>query len=42
MRLARLSTRGERIVLSDSGHDIPSDRPDSIVNAVREVRRSDK
>lgn len=38
MRLARLSTRGRRILLSDSGHDIPSDRPDSIVNAVQEVR----
>lgn len=38
MRLARLSSRGKRIVLSDSGHDIPSDRPDSIVSAVQEVR----
>lgn len=38
MRLARLSTSGKRIVLPDSGHDIPSDRPDSIVNAVQEVR----
>jgi hypothetical protein len=38
VRLARLSTRGKRIVLPDSGHDIPSDRPDSIVNAVQEVR----
>jgi len=38
VRLARLSSRGKRIVLSDSGHDIPSDRPDSIVNAVQEVR----
>jgi pimeloyl-ACP methyl ester carboxylesterase len=38
MRLARLSTRGKRIMVSGSGHDIPSDRPDSIVNAVRELR----
>ena len=38
MRLAHLSTRGRRIMVSRSGHDIPSDRPDSIVNAVREVR----
>jgi pimeloyl-ACP methyl ester carboxylesterase len=38
MRLARLSTHGRRIMVSGSGHDIPSDRPDSIVNAVREIR----
>jgi len=37
MRLARLSTRGERIIVPDSGHDIPSERPDTIVNAVREL-----
>lgn len=38
MRLAHLSTGGRRIMVSRSGHDIPSDRPDSIVDAVREVR----
>lgn len=38
MRLAHLSTRGRRIMVLGSGHDIPSDRPDAIVNAVREVR----
>jgi hypothetical protein len=38
MRLARLSTHGRRIMVSGSGHDVPSDRPDSIVNAVREIR----
>ena len=38
MRLARLSTRVRRILVSGSGHDIPSDRPDSIVNALSEVR----
>lgn len=38
MRLAHLSTRGRRIMVPRSGHDIPSDRPDSIVNAVRELR----
>jgi pimeloyl-ACP methyl ester carboxylesterase len=38
MRLARLSTRGMRIMVSGSGHDIPSDRPDAIVDAVREIR----
>lgn len=37
MRLARLSTRGRRIMVSGSGHDIPSDRPDAIVEAVREI-----
>ena len=37
MRLARLSTRGRRIMVPGSGHDIPSDRPESIVNAVHEL-----
>lgn len=37
MRLVHLSTRGRRIMVLGSGHDIPSDRPDSIVNAVREL-----
>jgi pimeloyl-ACP methyl ester carboxylesterase len=37
MRLARLSTRGRRILVSGSGHDIPSDRPDSVVNAVYDL-----
>ena len=35
--LAHLSKRGRRIVLPDSGHDIPTDHPEAIVNAVREV-----
>ena len=38
IRLARLSTRGRRVMVSRSGHDIPSDRPDAIVDAVREIR----
>jgi pimeloyl-ACP methyl ester carboxylesterase len=38
MRLAHLSTRGRRIMVSRSGHDIPSDRPDAVVDAVGEVR----
>lgn len=38
MRLTHLSTLGRRIMVSKSGHDIPSDRPDAIVNAVREIR----
>jgi pimeloyl-ACP methyl ester carboxylesterase len=37
MRLARLSTRGKHIVVPDSGHDIPSERPDAVVNAVRDI-----
>lgn len=36
-RLARLSSRGEQIILPDSGHDIPSERPDAIVAAVRKL-----
>ena len=38
MRLARLSTRVRRILVSGSGHDITSDRRDSIVKALPEVR----
>ena len=37
MRLVSLSSRGERILLSDSGHDVPAERPDAIVRAVRRV-----
>lgn len=37
MRLAHLSARGRRTMALGSGHDIPSDRPDSIVNAVHEL-----
>jgi pimeloyl-ACP methyl ester carboxylesterase len=37
MRLAHLSTRSKRIMVLGSGHDIPSDRPESIVNAVHEL-----
>jgi len=40
MRLVRLSTRGERIIVPDSGHDIPSERPDAIVSAVEKVQRA--
>ena len=36
-RLAHLSTKGKQIILPDSGHDIPSDRPDAIVNAVKDL-----
>lgn len=37
MREAHLSTRGKRILVPDSTHMIPFERPDTIVNAVREV-----
>jgi hypothetical protein len=37
-RLAHLSTKGKQIIVPDSGHDIPNDRPDTIVNAVRDIR----
>jgi hypothetical protein len=35
---ARLSTRGKQVVVPDSGHMIPYERPDSVVSAIREVR----
>jgi pimeloyl-ACP methyl ester carboxylesterase len=37
LRLARLSKRGRRVVVADSSHDMPADRPDAIVTAVREL-----
>lgn len=36
-RLARLSTRGTRRVVSNSGHGIPLEAPNSVITAVREV-----
>src|SRR5579862_1138433 len=36
-RLARLSTRGKQEILLDVGHNIPAERPEAIVKAVREV-----
>jgi pimeloyl-ACP methyl ester carboxylesterase len=35
--LVQLSTRGKQIVVPDSGHMIPMDRPDTVVSAIREV-----
>jgi pimeloyl-ACP methyl ester carboxylesterase len=35
---ARLSTRGKQMVVPDSGHMIPYERPDAVVAAIREVR----
>ena len=37
LRLARLSERGKRIIVPDSGHDIPGERPDAVVAAIREL-----
>ena len=37
MREAHLSTRGKRIMVPDSDHMIPFERPDTIVAAIREV-----
>jgi pimeloyl-ACP methyl ester carboxylesterase len=37
LQLVRLSSRGKRITVPDSDHMIPFERPDAIVNAVREV-----
>ena len=37
VRLAKLSRRGRRIVLPESGHDIPNERPYAIVAAVQEL-----
>ena len=36
-RLARLSTRGRHIMASHSGHWIPLDQPDAVIDAVKEV-----
>ena len=37
LRLVRLSRRGKRLIVADSGHDMPAERPDAIVAAVREL-----
>ncbi len=34
---AHLSSRGKQIVVPDSGHMIPFERPDAIISAIREV-----
>jgi pimeloyl-ACP methyl ester carboxylesterase len=35
--LVRLSSRGRQIVVPDSGHMIPMDRPEAVVSAIREI-----
>lgn len=37
VREARQSTRGKRIMVPDSDHMIPFERPDAIVAAIRQV-----
>jgi pimeloyl-ACP methyl ester carboxylesterase len=37
LRLVHLSERGRRVVVPDSGHDMPYDRPDAVVTAVRQL-----
>ena len=37
VRQARLSTRGKQVVVPDSTHMIPMERPDTVVNAIHEV-----
>jgi len=37
MRLVRLSSYGKRIMVPDSGHDIPSERPDTVIDRAREL-----
>ena len=36
-RLATLSTRGRQIILGHSGHDIPFEAPEAVINAVRSL-----
>lgn len=37
VKLAQLSTQGKQIVVPDSTHMIPVERPDAVVNAIHEV-----
>jgi pimeloyl-ACP methyl ester carboxylesterase len=36
-QLARLSTQGRQVIVENSGHMIPDEAPDAVINAVREV-----
>src|SRR5260370_41804180 len=36
-RLAALSTRGRQIILANSGHGIPFEAPEAVVDSVQEV-----
>lgn len=37
VRQSRLSTRGKQVIVPDSTHMIPMERPDTVVNAIHEV-----
>ena len=37
VRLARLSTRGRQVIVPDSNHGIPVERPDAVAAAIRDV-----
>ena len=36
-KLARKSTRGRKVVVANSGHDVPYEAPESVIDAVREI-----
>ena len=36
-RLAELSTKGVQIIVSDSGHDMPRENPQAVIDAIREM-----
>ena len=40
-RLIQLSTHGKQIIMSDVGHDVPTQRPEAIVDAVRQIYARD-
>jgi hypothetical protein len=39
-RMAALSTRGRHIVASNSGHWVPLDEPQAVIDAVKEILRT--
>ena len=36
-QLARLSTRGRQVIVTNSGHDVPEDAPQTIIDAVKSI-----
>ena len=36
-RLARLSTRGQHVVIPESGHDISDEAPEAVIQAIRNI-----
>lgn len=36
-QLARLSTRGRQVIVGSSGHGIPEEAPDAVIDAIRGV-----